>query len=86
MAIAASRLDEADRLLASERTRLSSDGSDPLALAELTGLAGDHAAAAGRLGGAKWLWRLSLQRFAAANAIASPAARAVSERLRLADR
>lgn len=84
-AIAASRLDEADRMLSLERTRLSSDEPDSLALAELTGLAGDHAAAAGRLGGAKWLWRLSLQRFAAANAIASPAARAVSERLRLAD-
>jgi hypothetical protein len=84
-AIASSRLEDADRMLSSERSRLSSDGADPLALAELTGLAGDHAAAAGRLGGAKWLWRLSLQRFAAANAIATPAARAVSERLRMAD-
>lgn len=84
-AIAASRLDEADRMLSEQRTRLTAEGADSLALAELTGLAGDHAAAAGRLGGAKWLWRLSLQRFAAANAIATPAARNVSERLRLAD-
>ena len=85
-AIAANELAEADRLLAMERTRLTSGGdAHALALAELTGLAGDHAAAAGRVGGAKWLWRLSLQRFAAADAIASPEARAVSERLRLAD-
>jgi hypothetical protein len=85
-AISAQRLEEADRLLSEERTRLNGLGDgERLALAELTGLAGDHAAAAGRIGGAKWLWRLALQRFAAADAIASPAARAVSDRLRLAD-
>jgi hypothetical protein len=85
-ALAAGRLDDADRLLADERARLTAGGADAETdLAELTGLAGDHAAASGRIGGAKWLWRLSLQRFGAANAMASPAARAVSERLRLAD-
>jgi hypothetical protein len=85
-ALAASDLETAERLLAAERTRLTGgDVEDALALAELTGLAGDHAAASGRIGGAKWLWRLSLQRFAAADAMTSPAARAVSERLRLAD-
>lgn len=85
-ALAGNRLEEADRLLAEERTRLSSAGDgDPVALATLTGLAGDHAAADGRTGGAKWLWRLALQRFAKADAIGSAEARAVAERLRLAD-
>lgn len=85
-ALAAKQLAEADRLLGEERSRLSGAGdADPVALAELTGLAGDHAAADGRVGGAKWLWRLALQRFAKASAIDSPAARAVAERLRLAD-
>ena len=85
-ALAAGRLDDADRLLAEERTRLTAGAADAgVALAELTGLAGDHAAAAGRLGSARWLWRLALQRFAAADAAASPAARTVAERLRLAD-
>jgi hypothetical protein len=85
-AIASGDLDEAERLLAEERNRLSAAGdAERLALAELTGLAGDHAAAAGRVGSAKWLWRLALQRFAAADAIGAPTARDVSERLRLAD-
>lgn len=83
-ALTAGRLDDADRLLTEERTRLAAGGADSAAdLAELTGLAGDHAAALGRTGGARWLWRLSLQRFAAVDAIGSPAARAVAERLRL---
>ncbi|MBI1360766.1 MAG: hypothetical protein GC155_10865 [Alphaproteobacteria bacterium] len=85
-AISANELDEADRALNEERARLTAAGAgSEIALAELTGLAGDHAAAAGRTGAAKWLWRLALQRFGSANAINSPAARAVSERLRLAD-
>ena len=85
-ALAAGKLEEADRLLAEERTRLTGGGVEKEnELAELTGLAGDHAAASGRIGGAKWLWRLALQRFGSANAINSPAARVVSERLRLAD-
>lgn len=79
-AIAEGRLDEADRMLSKERE--SAEGE---ALAELTGLAGDHAAAAGRQSNAKWLWRLALKRFGEADAMTSPAARAVSERLRLAD-
>jgi hypothetical protein len=79
-AIAEGRLDDADRMLNAER-----EGAQGEALAELTGLAGDHAAAAGRQSNAKWLWRLALKRFGEANAMNSPAARAVSERLRLSD-
>ncbi len=78
-AISSGRLDEADRLLNESR-----ETATGLALAELTGLAGDHAAAAGRLSNAKWLWRLALKRFGEAGALNSPAARQVSERLRLA--
>jgi hypothetical protein len=85
-ALAANRLEEADQLLAEERRRLSGAGdSDPIALATLTGLAGDHAAADNRVGGAKWLWRLALQRFAKADSMGTPEARAVAERLRLSD-
>jgi hypothetical protein len=79
-AIAEGRLDEADRMLTTEKDRAQGE-----ALAELTGLAGDHAAAAGRQSNAKWLWRLALKRFGECNAMNSPAARAVSERLRLSD-
>lgn len=79
-AIAEGRLAEADKLLTEEREKAQGQ-----ALAELTGLAGDHAAAAGRTSNAKWLWRLALKRFGELNAMDSPAARAVSERLRLAD-
>lgn len=79
-AIADGRLAEADKLLTEEREKAQGQ-----ALAELTGLAGDHAAAAGRTSNAKWLWRLALKRFGELNAMDSPAARAVSERLRLAD-
>lgn len=85
-AIEQNRLEDADRLLATTRKQMNEHGgSNPIELAQLTGLAGDHAAADGRLGSAKWLWRLALQRFAAAGAIDDPAARAVSERMRLAD-
>jgi hypothetical protein len=79
-AIMAGRLEEADRMLTDERQKAQGE-----ALAELTGIAGDHAAAAGRTSNAKWLWRLALKRFGELNAMDSPAARAVSERLRLAD-
>ncbi|HEX5006750.1 MAG TPA: hypothetical protein VFV70_06535, partial [Hyphomonadaceae bacterium] len=78
-AIKDGRLEDADRLLNASR-----ETATGLALAELTGLAGDHAAAAGRQSNAKWLWRLALKRFGEAGAIDSPAARQVSERLRLA--
>lgn len=85
-AISENRLEEADRMLTETRKRLNeSPDTQPIEIALLTGLAGDHAAADGRLGSAKWLWRLALQRFAAAGAIDDPAARAVSERMRLAD-
>lgn len=85
-AIEQNRLEDADRLLATTRKQMSEQGgSTSIELAQLTGLAGDHAAADGRLGSAKWLWRLALQRFAAAGAIDDPSARAVSERMRLAD-
>lgn len=56
-----------------------------VALAELTGLAGDHASAAGRESNAKWLWRLALKRFGETGAMESAAAQAVAERLRLSD-
>jgi hypothetical protein len=79
-AIAEGRLDDADKMLNAER-----EGAKGEALAELTGLAGDHAAAAGRQSNAKWLWRLALKRFGEADAMNSPAARTVSERLRLSD-
>jgi len=78
-ALAARRLEDADRLL-----NISRETATGLALAELTGLAGDHAAAAGRESNAKWLWRLALKRFGEEGALDSPAARRVSERLRLA--
>jgi len=60
-------------------------GAQGEALADLTALAGDHAAAAGRQSHAKWLWRLALTRFKDCNAMNSPAALAVHEKLRLAD-
>ena len=78
-AIRDGRLEDADRLLNASR-----ETATGLALAQLTGLAGDHAAAAGRQSNAKWLWRLALKRFGEAGALDSPAARQVSERLRLA--
>ena len=78
-AIKAGRLEDADRLLNASR-----ETATGLALAKLTGLAGDHASAAGRESNAKWLWRLALKRFSEEGALDSPAARQVSERLRLA--
>lgn len=78
-ALAAGRLEDADRLLNASR-----ETATGFALAELTGLAGDHAAAAGRESNAKWLWRLALKRFGEEGALDSPAARQVSERLRRA--
>ncbi|MEM6627539.1 MAG: hypothetical protein AAF719_12615, partial [Pseudomonadota bacterium] len=80
------RLDETDAFLAEGRRALLSKGEGPsVDLAELTAVAGDHAAAAGRPGGAKWLWRLALQRFAEVGAIDSDVAQSVSERLRMTD-
>ena len=85
-AITENRLKDADRLLTETRRQFNeAPETNPVELAQLTGLAGDHAAADGRLGSAKWLWRLALQRFAAAGAIDDPSAREVSERMRLAD-
>ncbi len=78
-AIAAGKLDEAEKLLNAGR-----ETAQGLELAELTGLAGDHAAAAGRLSNAKWLWRLSLKRFGELSAMDTPAAQAVAESLRVA--
>ena len=77
-------LELVEKLHRAEERRQARDYATGLALAELTGLAGDHAAAAGRLSNAKWLWRLALKRFGEAGALNSPAARQVSERLRLA--
>lgn len=80
------RLDEAETELDRTRGQLTSAANpSPLQLAELTGLAGDHASAAGRPGNAKWLWRLALKRFGEAGAAQSPAARHVAEQLRRID-
>ncbi len=85
-ALDANKLEVADTLLADIRRDLVQEGDENTPeLAELTALAGDHAAASGRPGGAKWLWRLALQRFGEADAIETPAAKAVSERLRQFD-
>jgi hypothetical protein len=78
-ALAAGKLDDAEKLLNARRETVQG-----LELAELTGLAGDHAAAAGRISNAKWLWRLSLKRFGELGAMDTPAAQAVSESLRVA--
>lgn len=80
------RLEDAEAMLNSERERLTALG-DParLELAQLTALAGDHAAAAGRPGHAKWLWRLALKRFGELGAMSSPPAQAVAERMRTID-
>lgn len=84
--IGENKLDEAEKILGEERERLTKTGdAGKVGLAELTALAGDHAAAAGRSSNAKWLWRLALKRFQEAEAMSAPAAKAVSERLRLAD-
>lgn len=77
-ALKAGQLAEAERLLDAGR-----ETAKGLALAELTGLAGDHAAAAGRQSHAKWLWRLAIKRFGEEGAMDTPAARAVSESLRV---
>lgn len=76
-AIKAGRLEEAERLLDAGR-----ETAQGLALADLTGLAGDHAAASGRQSHAKWLWRLAIKRFGEAGALDTPGARAVAESLR----
>lgn len=78
-AIREGRLDEADQLLNTQR-----EGAEGMILAQLTALAGDHAAAAGRQSHAKWLWRLALKRFGELNAIDTPAAQKVAENLRIA--
>ena len=68
-ALAKNDLDDADRQLARIRRDLIAQGDENTSeLAALTALAGDHAQAAGRIGGAKWLWRLALQRFQEADA------------------
>jgi len=78
-ALAAGKVDEAEKLLNAAR-----ETAQGLELAELTGLAGDHAAAAGRISNAKWLWRLALKRFGELGAMDTPAAQAVAESLRVA--
>jgi hypothetical protein len=77
VAIREGRLSEAENMLETER-----ETAEGVGLAELTGLGGDHAAAAGRPSHARWLWRLAMKRFGEAGAIDSPAARAVAESLR----
>lgn len=78
-ALATGHLDDAEKLL--NLARETAQGQE---LAVLTGLAGDHAAAAGRASNAKWLWRLALKRFGELGAMDTPAARAVVESLRVA--
>ena len=77
-ALATGKLDDAEKLLNAGREK-----AQGLELAELTGLAGDHAAALGRLSNAKWLWRLALKRFGELGAMDTPAAKAVAENLRV---
>lgn len=77
-ALKAGQLAEAERLL-----EIGRETAKGLALAQLTGLAGDHAAAAGRQSHAKWLWRLAIKRFGEEGALDTPAAKAVSESLRV---
>lgn len=77
-ALAAGKLEDAEKLLNAGR-----EMAQGLELAELTGLAGDHAAALGRLSNAKWLWRLALKRFGEFGAMDTPAAKAVAESLRV---
>lgn len=82
----AGQLDEAETQLDAARNLLLAAGPAARAqLAELTGLAGEHAAAAGRPGNAKWLWRLALRRFGEAGAAQSPAARRIADLLRRID-
>jgi hypothetical protein len=76
-AIAAGKLAEADKMLNAAR-----DTATGLALAQLTALAGDHAAASGQPGHAKWLWKLALKRFGELDATASPEAVRVAASLR----
>lgn len=77
-ALATGKLDDAEKLLNAGREK-----AQGLELAELTGLAGDHAAALGRLSNAKWLWRLALKRFGELGAMETSAAKAVAESLRV---
>jgi hypothetical protein len=78
-ALAAGRMDEAERLLNAAR-----DTATGVDLAHLTALAGDHAAACGKPSHAKWLWKLALKRFGEHAAAGTPAAQAVAESLRQA--
>ena len=81
-ALEAGRLDDADALLADIRRDLVTEGDEHTPeLAELTGLAGDHAAASGRPGGAKWLYRLAMQRFQEADAEDTTAAKFIEAKL-----
>jgi hypothetical protein len=81
------KLDEADKILSEERERLTALGeaNNKAAMAELTALAGDHAEASGRSSNAKWLWRLAHKRFVDAGALNHPAAKALTDKLRLID-
>lgn len=78
-ALASGRLAEAEQML--NTARETATGLD---LAELTALAGNHAAASGKTGHARWLWRLALKRFGEHGALDSPTALAIAERLRAA--
>ncbi len=81
-AISDNDLEKADMLLAGLRRDLIGEGDENSPeLAELTALAGDHAFAAGRVGGAKWLWRLARQRYDEAGAGDSNWAAEVDKRL-----
>lgn len=81
-AIRENDLERADMLLASLRRDLIAEGDENSPeLAELTALAGDHAYAAGRVGGAKWLWKLARQRYDEAGAGDTVLALKVDDRL-----
>jgi TIR domain len=73
------KLEEAEILLNAARD--SAKGED---LAILTSLAGDHAAAAGTVSHAKWMWRLAINRFAELDKLKTPAAKLTAASLRAA--
>jgi len=82
--LADARLGDAQQMIERLRGVFAEAGSS-LDAARLTVLAGEHALASGRPSEARWLWRLSMQRFAAAGGLSEPWARRAGERLRLSE-
>jgi hypothetical protein len=77
-------MDAAQTMLGGELQRLKSHpGTPPAMIAELMGLAGDHAQAAGRDDQAVFLWKQALRRFREAGLGEQPAARALAAKVDL---